>query len=67
MKPLHLKTPVDNKIKKTPTNSINDFKKYSFINIQYSKRNSSINNNMDSIISGNSKKKSVKSVKNSFR
>ena len=61
MKPIYLKTSKDNRLKKTPTNNISNFKKYSFINQQISKRNTS------SDISKNIKKSSVKSIKIDFK
>ena len=67
IKPLHLKTSKNNKIKKTPTNNINNFKKYTFISQQSSKRNSSTNsNNIDTAIIRNIKK-NVKSIKINFK
>jgi hypothetical protein len=66
MKPLHLKTPKDYRIKKTPTNNINNYEKYSSISQQHSKRSSSTNNNIETTIPKNFKKNSVKSIKIDF-
>ena len=66
MKPLHLKTPKDYRNKKTPTNNMNNYKKYSSISQQHSKSNSSTNNNI-ATISRNYKKNSVKSIKIDFK
>ena len=66
--PIYLKTDKNiNRIKTTPTNNFNNYKKYSFIKQKNDKRNSSSNNTEKNISKYNHSKNSIKSVKIDFK